>query len=1033
MAFTDIFIRRPVLASVVSLLIALVGLRAYQSLTVQEYPQAENAVITVTTIYVGADAELVQGFITTPLEREIASADGIDYLQSFSQQGVSTIQANLKLNYDAYEALTQITSKVNKIRAELPAESEDPTIDLTVGETTATMYMSFFSDVLDNNQITDYLTRVVQPKLQTVQGVQKAEILGARTFAMRIWMQPERMAGLGVTPADVRAALASNNVLAAVGQTKGSMISVDLTAATDLHTADEFRQLVIRDDGDTLVRLEDVATVVLGAESYDVDVRFNQQNATFIGINVVPGANVLDVIADVREIFPRIVEQFPEGLDADIPYDATRYIEDAISEVRATLIEAMVIVIVVIFLFLGSVRSVIIPAVAVPLSLLGAGFVMLIMGFSVNLLTLLALVLAIGMVVDDAIIVVENIHRHIEEGMQPQAAALKGARELGGPIVAMTITLVAVYAPIGLLGGLTGTLFIEFAFTLAGAVLISGIVALTLSPMMCAKLLKPHDSENQGRFASFLDRQFTKLENSYERRLHGALNTVPVILVFGGVVLVSCYFLFTSSNSELAPEEDQGIVFMLSTGAPNATIDQTTLWTEQMANGIAENPAVENIFQINGVGFSGPAVNSAITGAALKPWSERDKSNKQVQRELQGVIGQIPGLDTAAFIPPPLPGAGSGFPVQFIIGSTDESLAIYEVLQEFMQRVRESGLFIFTQTDLRIDKPQVEVEIDRDKVAAMGLSMQEIGGNLAAMLSGGYVNRFSIQGRSYKVIPQVAREDRLNPEQLGTYHIRTPDGQMMPLSTVVSLEESVRPRSLMRFQQLNAATIQGVPVPGVALGDVLAFMEETAAEVLPEGYTVDYAGQSRQFKAEGSALVVTFFFALIIIYLVLSAQFESFVDPIIMLVTVPMSICGALIFVSLGLTSLNIYSQVGLVTLIGVIAKHGILIVEFANQLQTRDGYDKRTAIEKASAIRLRPVLMTTAALVIAVVPLIIATGPGAAARFSIGIVIASGMTIGTLFTLFVVPGMYMLLGRDFAKLRGEAAQAGEADPQPAG
>ncbi|MCK5858866.1 efflux RND transporter permease subunit [Abyssibacter sp.] len=1022
MAFTDIFIRRPVLASVVSLLIAIVGLRAFQSLTVQEYPQAENAVITVTTVYTGADADLVQGFITTPLEREIASADGIDYLQSFSQQGVSTIQANLKLNYDAYEALTQITSKVNKIRADLPSGSEDPTIDLTVGETTATMYISFYSEVLENNQITDYLTRVVQPQLQTVQGVQKAEILGARTFAMRIWMQPERMAGLGVTPADVYAALGANNVLAAVGQTKGSMISFDLTAETDLHSAEEFKNLVVREERDALIRLGDVASVVLGAESYDVDVQFNSQKATFFGINVVPGANVLDVIADVRELFPRIVEQIPEGLEAEIVYDATRYIEDSISEVQATLIEAMVIVIVVIFLFLGSVRSVIIPAIAVPLSLLGAGFVMLVMGFSINLLTLLALVLAIGMVVDDAIIVVENIHRHIEDGMEPKEAALVGARELGGPIVAMTITLVAVYAPIGLLGGLTGTLFIEFAFTLAGAVLISGIVALTLSPMMCAKLLKANNGNDQSGFAGFLDRQFTKLENGYERRLHGALNTVPVILVFGGVVLISCYFLFVSANSELAPEEDQGIVFMLSTGAPNSTIDQTTMWTEYMAGKIRENESVENIFQINGVGFSGPAVNSAITGATLHAWSDRDKSNKQVQQEMQGVISQIAGLDTAAFIPPPLPGGSNGLPVQFIIGSTDESRAIYDVTQEFLQRVRESGMFIFVESDLRIDKPQVEVEIDREKVAAMGLSMQDIGTNLAAMLSGGYVNRFSIQGRSYKVIPQVAREDRLNPDQLGTYHVRTPAGEMVPLSTVVSLNEVVRPRMLKRFQQLNAATIQGVPVPGIALGDILSFMEKTAEEILPESYTVDYAGQSRQFKAEGSALVATFFFALVIIYLVLAAQFESFVDPIIMLVTVPMSICGALIFISLGLTSLNIYSQVGLVTLIGVISKHGILIVEFANQLQTRDGFDKRTAIEKAAAIRLRPVLMTTAALVIAVVPLITASGPGAASRFAIGVVIASGMTIGTLFTLFVVPGMYMVLGRDFSTREAKVA-----------
>lgn len=1035
MALTDIFIRRPVLASVISLLIALVGLRAFQSINVQEYPQAENAVISVTTAYVGANAELVQGFITTPLEREIAGADGIDYLRSYSAQGLSTIQATLVLNYDPYEALTQITSKVNKVRSELPEESEAPTIDLALGSNFASMYISFSSDVLTSNQITDYLSRVVQPKLQAVQGVQKAELLGAKTFAMRIWMQPERMAGLGVTPSEVREALATNNVLSAVGQTKGSMISVDLSAGTDLQSEDEFKNLVIRDDGDTLIRLEDVATVSLGAETYDIEVKADGQSATFFGINVVPGANVLDVIAGVRDAYPGIVEQLPEGLNSEILYDATRYIDDAISEVQATLIEAMIIVIIVIFLFLGSVRSVIIPAVAVPLSLLGAGFVMLMLGFSLNLLTLLALVLAIGMVVDDAIIIVENIHRHIEEGMTPLDASLKGARELAAPVVAMTITLVAVYAPIGLLGGLTGTLFIEFAFTLAGAVLISGVVALTLSPMMCSKLLQSSEDAKQSRFAAFLERQFEKWENGYERRLHSALNTVPVILIFGAIVLASCFFLFTTSQKELAPQEDQGVVFMISTGAPNATIDQTQLWADRLAELSHQNEAVSNIFQTLGVSQYGPEPNSGTTGNVLKPWGERSKSNEQVKQELQAVASSIPGLDTAAFVPPSLPGASSGLPVEFIIGSTDEAAAIYEVAEAFLDRLRASGQFAYLQSDLKIDKPQVKVEIDRDKVAAMGLSMQDIGGDLAAMLSGGYVNRFSIQGRSYKVIPQVAREDRLNPDQLGTYHVRTPEGEMVPLSTVVSLTPSTEPRRLTRFQQLNAATIQGVPIPGLALGDVLDYMDELAAEMLPEGYTVDYAGASRQYKTEGSALVVTFFFALIIIYLVLAAQFESFVDPIIMLVTVPMSICGALIFVNLGSTmaflppgmqlwtsSINIYTQVGLVTLIGVIAKHGILIVEFANQLQVREGYDKRTAVEKASAIRLRPILMTTVALVVAVVPLITASGPGAASRFAIGLVIASGMSIGTLFTLYIVPAMYLVLGRDFSKRESKVA-----------
>ena len=1022
MAFTDIFIKRPVLATVVSVLIALVGLRSFQSLNVQEYPQAENAVVSVTTVYVGADAELVEGFITTPLERQIASADGIDYIQSFSQSGVSTIQAHLRLNYDAYEALTQITSKVNRVRAELPEGSEDPTIDLSVGETTAAMYMSFFSDVLENNQITDYLTRVVQPRLQSIAGVQTAEIIGARTYAMRIWLQPERMAGLGIQPADIYAELAANNFLSAVGQTKGSFIGIDLKASTDLQSAEEFRQLVIRDEGDTLVRLGDVATVELGAESYDTDVAFNGQNATFIGIEVAPGANILDVISRVRDEFPRIVAEFPEGLDAAIPYDATDYVNDAITEVRNTLIEALIIVVVVIFLFLGSVRSVLIPAVAVPLSLLGAGFVMLALGYSLNLLTLLALVLAIGLVVDDAIIVVENIHRHIEEGMAPRDAALKGASELAGPVVAMTITLVAVYAPIGFLGGLTGTLFSEFAFTLAGSVLISGVVALTLSPMMSSKLLKPRKAD-AGGLADWLDKRFGKLEGWYERKLHGALDTVPVIVVFGAVVLVSCYFLFASSMSELAPEEDQGIVIMLANGAPHATLDQTVFWNQEQIELAKSVEEVDNHFLLNGLGFTGPAPNQSISGMVFKPWSERERGSKAIQQDIDAGLSQIAGLSTPSFVPPALPTGGAGLPVQFVVGTTGSTEALFEVTNELLGAALESGLFIFAESDLRIDKPQVRINIDRDKAAALGLTMQDIGSNLAAMMSGGFVNRFSIQGRSYKVIPQVARADRLNPDQLEQYQIRTGSGDMVPLSTVVSLDTEVVPRQLKRFQQLNAATIQGVPRPGVSMGQILEMLQTKADEILPPDYRVDYAGESRSFVTEGSALVLTFFFALVIIYLVLAAQFESFVDPIIMLVTVPMSICGALIFISLGLTSLNIYSQVGLVTLIGVISKHGILIVEFANQLQTRDGLGKREAIEKACAIRLRPILMTTVALVVAVFPLILASGAGAASRFAIGLVIATGMTIGTLFTLIVVPGMYMLLGRDFAKLAERDAE----------
>ncbi len=1029
MSFTDIFIKRPVLASVVSLFILLLGLRAISDLNVRQYPELQNAVITISTVYVGADADLVRGFITTPLEKEIASADGIDYLSSVSLQGVSSINAFLRLDADPNEVLTQVSSKVDAVRSDLPAGSEEPTIVLAVGQTTAAMYLSFFSEVLDNNQITDYLTRVVQPKLATISGVQRAQVLGDRTFAMRIWLDPVRMAAHDMTASEVQAALRANNVLAAVGATKGSLLSVNLTADTDLTSPEQFAQLILRQDDGSMVRLGDVADVQLGAENYATSVSFNGQNATFMGIEVAPDANLLDVIGRVREVWPTITADFPQGLEAKIPYDSTRYIENAIDEVTRTLIEALVIVIVVIYLFLGSLRAVIIPAIAVPLSLVGACFLMLLAGFSINLLTLLAMVLAIGMVVDDAIIVLENVHRHVEEGMQPLAAAYKGARELAGPVVAMTITLVAVYAPIGFLGGVTGALFVEFAFSLAGAVLISGVVALTLSPMMCAKLLKPHSESSATGFEAFLERQFGKLERSYQNRLHGSLDTPAVAVVFGLLVLVSCYFLYVTAPQELAPAEDQGVIFMLSEGSPNANLDFTEQYTDELWRIAQEIPEVGNYFLLNGVGAGGGAAsgNSAISGMVLEPWSERERDSQAVFNEINQKIAGVSALRTAAFMPPALPSGGQGFPVEFVIGSVGSTELLKEVADQLVGAAFASGKFIFAQTDLKIDRPQSRVMIDREKAAMLGLSTQDIAAELAAMLSGGYVNRYSEAGRSYKVIPQVERSARLNPEQLLDYRIRTAGGELVPLSTVVSLRETVQPQSLNRFQQLDSATISGVPRPGVTLAEALAVLEDAADQLLPPGFSRDYAGQSRQFKNEGSALIGTFFFAIIVIYLVLAAQFESFRDPLIILVTVPMSICGALIFVSLGMTTVNIYTQVGLVTLIGVISKHGILIVEFANQLQ-REGHAKREAIEKAAAIRLRPVLMTTAALVIAMVPLLLASGPGAGSRFAIGLVIATGMTIGTAFTLFVLPAVYLYLGQDLQ----DADALESALPEPA-
>lgn len=1026
MRFTDIFIQRPVLASVVSLLILLAGLRSIGVLTVRQYPESRSAVVTVSTVYAGADAQLVQGFITTPLEREIAAADGIDYLESSSLQGISVISAYLELNYDPWDALTQITSKVNRVRNQLPAGSEDPTIDIAIGETTADMYISFDSETLPQNQITDYLVRVVQPRIEAVEGVQDAEIIGGRFLAMRIWLDPVHMTALGVTPGEVRAALAANNYQAAVGRTKGDAISLNLKASTDLHNEADFQDLVIREQDGALIHLRDVADVELGAEDYDVSFSYKGDSAVTLGVYSLPDANALTVVRKIREIFPDIQAQLPPGVNGRIPYDRTRYIEDAIGEVIKTLVEAAVIVSAVIFLFLGSARSVMIPIIAIPLSLVGVAALMVVLGYSINLLSLLALVIAIGLVVDDAIIVVENIQRHIEEGMRPMDAALRGARELFTPIIAMTITLVAVYAPIGFSEGLTGSLFSEFAFTLAGAVVVSGVVALTLSPMMCSRLLRP-DAGSRG-FEQMLDRLFARLRGRYERWLAASLNYVPVFMVFSVLVLTSIYFMFTSAPQELAPDEDQGIVLISSSAAANTSPDQLARYTDAMTRQFLTIPEVDATFLFNGSPGRGPASNNlALSGLVLKPWSERERPAQQLVPVAQQMANGIAGLQSAAFTLPTLPGAGGGLPVQVVIGSPDPPRAVFQVGQELLGRARQSGLFAFADIDMKYDRAQGEIRIDRERAASLGIDMAQLGTDLSTMLGGNYVNRFSLEGRSYKVIPQVQRRFRLNPDQLGQFRVTNRDGELVPLESIVAVDQSVQPQKLQRFQQQNAVTLSGVPVPGVSLGQALDWLRTQADEVFPRGYSLDYAGASRQYVQEQGTLITTFFFSLLVIYLVLAAQFESFRDPLIMLVSVPMSIAGALVFLTLGFATVNIYTQVGLITLIGLISKHGILIVQFANQLQAEDGLDKRAAVEQAAAIRLRPILMTTGAMVLGVVPLLTATGAGAAARFDIGLVIASGMGVGTLFTIFVVPAMYLLLARDH-----RAGAASRPAPTPA-
>ena len=1004
MKFTDLFVKRPVLAMVVNLVILIAGLQAIRSLSVRQYPRSDIAVVQITTVYVGANADLVRGFVTTPIERVVASADGIDYMESTSAQGLSTIQVHLKINYDTTAALTQIQAKVAQVRNDLPPDAQIPVIDLQTADTQfAAMYLGFSSNDLDQNQITDYLTRVVQPKLSAISGVQRADILGNRTFAMRLWLRPQEMAARGVSPSDVHDALAKNNYLSALGSTKGSMVSVNLVANTDLRTADEFRQMVIKENGGTVVRLGEVADVQLGAENYDQDVKFNGQTATFMGIWVLPTANSLEVIKEVRAALPAIESQLPTGMKLGIPYDSTAYIQDAINEVLHTLSETLIIVIVVIFLFLGSFRSVLIPVIAIPISLIGAVFLMLIAGFTINLLTLLAIVLSVGLVVDDAIVMVENVERHLEMGKTPFQAAKDAARELVGPIIAMTITLAAVYAPIGIQGGLTGALFREFAFTLAGAVVVSGIVALTLSPMMGSKLLRAGAS-NKG-LAGIINRNFEKVRSLYSRLLAGTLQYRPVVLTIWAIVAVLMIPFYMFSMRELAPAEDQGVVFGVIQAAPNATIDQTNLFTKEVYDVYHSFPESAGTFQIT-------TPSGGFGGMVTKPWSERKKTTQQLLVESTGPLSKIAGIRVIPLTPPPLPGGGN-FPVDFAIVSAAEPEQVSQLAEKIVQKAMAKGIFIFADTDVKFDQPQTEVVFDRDKLRSQGVDLSQAGQDLSTMLGGNYVNRFSIQGRSYKVIPQVKRIERLTPDQLSQIYVKGSADKLVPLSTFASLKTTTEPRSLNKFQQLNAVRIQGVIPPPVPLDQALSFLEEQAKEILPQGFTVDYAGESRQLRVEGSKFLGTFLLSAILIYLVLAAQFESFRDPFIVLAgSVPLAVSGALLFSFLGFTTLNIYSQVGLITLVGLVSKNGILIVQFANQLR-ETGTDKLAAVVEAATTRLRPILMTTAATVVGHFPLVLATGPGAGARNSIGIMLVSGMIIGTAFTLFVVPSIYMLVARN--------------------
>jgi hydrophobe/amphiphile efflux-1 (HAE1) family protein len=1042
MHFTDIFVKRPVLATVVSLVILLAGLQAVFKLPIRQYPEVSDTKIEITTAYPGANADQIKGFITTPIQQAVASTEGVDTIESRSAQNVSTITLKLRLDADADRALADVLSKVNEVKGQLPEEATDSVVKRTTGAGFALMYISFKSEQMSAPQISDYLDRVVKPKLQAINGVATAEILGGSTFAMRVWLDPDKMAALGVTPVDVRQALAANNFTTAAGEIKGALTQKNINAQTSLESPKQFENLIVSSRADGVVRLGQIARVDLGRQDYNSTSAFDGIKAVFMGVQTTPDANPLTVIANVRAAVPDIQRALPAGLEAKIAYDATEFINASIWEVGKTLAEAAIIVIVVIFLFLGNLRSTFIPVVTIPLSLIGVALILVALGYSINLLTLLALVLAIGLVVDDAIVVVENIHRHIEEGMTPFDAALKGAREITGPVVAMTITLAAVYAPIGFTTGLTGALFREFAFTLAGAVIVSGVVALTLSPMMTSMLLKPHTT--QGWFARLVERVFGSLQRFYRRRLDGTIRQRSVFAWIAVLTVVLSGVLYSAMQRQLAPAEDQGVIFAFVNAPEHTNLDYLTTYTDDLTGTLMNVPERQNLFAINGF----QSTHSAFMGLILKPWEQRTRSDISVLNELQGKFGQVSGVNTFATAPAAIPVGAGELPIEFVVTYPGDYTRLAEVLDQLDAEAKKSGLFIFTNADLRFSTPQVELVVDKDRANKLGVTMQEVGATLATLLGGNNVNRFSIQGRSYEVIPQVPRTNRETTEQILKYRVRATDGSMVPMSAFTSVSQTVQPNGLSTFQQLNSASLSGVPFPGRTLGEGVAFLQQKAQEIFPQGMAYDFKGESRQFVKEGNTLALTFGFALLLIYLVLAAQFESFRDPFVILIGLPATVFGALFVlfvlgeingamqnnppINLGSGTINIYTQIGLVTLIGLIAKHGILMVEFANKLQETQGLDKHTAIKEAAAVRLRPILMTTAAMVIGVVPLLLANGAGAKSRFDIGIVIAAGMAIGTMFTLFITPAIYSYIAKDRRlQVASGPASDEEANVQP--
>ncbi|OBT12932.1 transporter [Vibrio sp. UCD-FRSSP16_10] len=1004
MRFTDIFIKRPVLALSISFLIALLGLQAIFKMQVREYPEMTNTVVTVSTSYYGASADLIQGFITQPLEQAIAQADNIDFMTSQSVLGGSTISVTMKLNTDPNAALADILAKTNAVRSQLPKESEDPTVTMSTGSTTAVMYIGFTSDELASSQITDYLERVINPQLFTVNGVSKIDLYGGVKYALRVWLDPEKMAGLQLTATDVMGVLNANNFQSATGQATGTFVLYNGSANTQVASVQELKNLVVKQDKGQVVRLSDIAKVTR-EKSHDVyRASANGQEAVVVAVNGAPSANPINIAQDVLKLLPQLKKNLPSNIKMEVMYDSTVAINESIYEVAKTIIEAALIVLIVITLFLGSYRAVLIPIVTIPLSLIGVAMFMQVLGFSWNLMTLLAMVLAIGLVVDDAIVVLENVDRHIKLGETPFRAAIIGTREIAVPVIAMTLTLGAVYAPIALMGGITGSLFKEFALTLAGAVFVSGIIALTLSPMMCSTILKQNETPN--RFEQFVHKKLDSLSEAYASALKSVMQHRSVVVVFALIVFGSLPLLFKFIPSELAPSEDKGVVMMLGTGPSNANLDYLQNSMNEVNKALNEQPEVAYAQIFTGV----PSSNQAFGIASLKPWSQREASQSEVTNRVSGLVSNIPGMAITAFQMPELPGAGSGLPLQFVITTPSSFESLFQIATNALAEVTANPQFVYSNLDLNYDSATMKITIDKDKAGAYGVTMQDIGITLSTMMSDGYVNRIDLYGRSYEVIPQVERKYRLNPESMNNYYVRSSNGESIPLGSLVSIDVVPQPRTLPHFNQLNSATIGAVPAPGVTMGDAIAWFESTAVEKLPSGYNHDYMGEARQFVTEGSALYTTFALAIAIIFLVLAIQFESLRDPLVIMVSVPLAISGALVALAWGLATMNIYSQVGLITLVGLITKHGILICEVAKEEQLYHQRNRIDAVMAAAKVRLRPILMTTAAMIAGLIPLMYASGAGAAQRFSIGIVIVAGLSIGTIFTLFVLPVIYSFI-----------------------